>query len=442
MSNATTIAKLKDDLAKKQKAAQELYGDLQRLKQKAGGNNADLSKDEIFNPIYEKSKEYYKAAAEAEIVHNELLGVYDAEAEGKTYTKAHKGDPAWAGDNDDRWLAEGYKALVEGGGSGAFIAPPEFSGRAWDRLAPKSAMLRSGPTVITTDRKELHLPRVTADIPADWVAEAGTITAGDPTISEVVFVPRKLAALTQSSHELLVDSSPEAASLIQGNMLRALALKFDLGAFEGTGTVPQIRGLKNQAGIQSVSMGANGATPTNLDPFADALGLLATANAEGPYAIVMHPRTWQTLTKLKEQTSGNNKPLLQGPEAPTKAPDRSIYGYPVFLTSQLSITETQGTSTDASSAYVYQPDQGCRRQAGGVPLRGRQLPLVQQRSVGTAGDHPGGYRPAQPGRSRQDPRHPGGLGPWLPRRRSRRSKSGPACSTTRARAIRRARSSR
>ena len=36
---------------------------------------------------------------------------------------------------------------------------------------------------------------------------------------------------------------------------------------------------------------------------------------------------------------------------------RSVYGLPVFLTSQLSIAETQGTSIDCSSIYVYQANQ-------------------------------------------------------------------------------------
>jgi HK97 family phage major capsid protein len=69
----------------------------------------------------------------------------------------------------------------------------------------------------------------------------------------------------------------------------------------------------------------------------------------------MHPRTWKALLKLKEQTTGNNKPLLsESAGSPTGGIQRSLYGVPVYLTSQLSITETQGTSNDCSSAYVMQ----------------------------------------------------------------------------------------
>jgi HK97 family phage major capsid protein len=73
---------------------------------------------------------------------------------------------------------------------------------------------------------------------------------------------------------------------------------------------------------------------------------------------VMHPRSWKTLIKVKE-VSGSTKALLQDEQggAPN-APRRSLYGVPVFLSSQLSVTETQGSSgAVASSAYVYDASQ-------------------------------------------------------------------------------------
>src|SRR5206468_593590 len=124
---------------------------------------------------------------------------------------------------------------------------------------------------------------------------------------------------------------------------RALSLKLDLGFYEGSGTAPEIRGMKNVASIGTVSMGTNGAQLTNLDPIADALGTLEQANAEGN-AIVMHPRSWQTLSKVKE-IAGSTKPVLQDSAGSgSQGLRRSIYGVPVYLTSQLSIVEVQGTS--------------------------------------------------------------------------------------------------
>ena len=244
------------------------------------------------------------------------------------------------------------RALAEGSAPGSLIAPDEWSSSFFDRLAAESVALRSGIRVIRTTRDVLHVPHITSDPAANWTAEAGAITPADPGYADVPATPRKLATLTDISNELIMDSNPDVVSLLQMQVTRALALKFDLGVFEGSGTPPEIRGLKNVSGITTDSSLA--AAPTNLDVFATAITTLETNNATAS-AIVMHPRTWGTLLKLKEATSGNNKPLLQASAGSAGAAvANSIYGVPVYLSSQLSIVEGAGAE---SSAYVYDASQ-------------------------------------------------------------------------------------
>ncbi|WP_158581356.1 phage major capsid protein [Actinomadura spongiicola] len=248
--------------------------------------------------------------------------------------------------------------LTTSGTAGGSFAPTEAAAYFFDRLASMSVGLDSGFRRISTTSARLAVPRVLSDAVANWTAEGTEITPTDPNADVVTAVPRKLAALTYASNELVDDSQPDAQDVLATNLARAVALKLDWSFFEGSGTAPEIRGLKNQSGIQTLSMGANGAALTNLDPFADALGMLAEEDAEGT-AIVMHPRNWRALTKIKE-TSGSAKPVLvDGAGAPTEGPRRSIQGVPVWLTSQLSTTETQGSATTANSIYVYQADQVC-----------------------------------------------------------------------------------
>jgi HK97 family phage major capsid protein len=243
------------------------------------------------------------------------------------------------------------RALAEGSGAGAVIAPDEWSATFIDRLAAESVMLRSGIRRITTTRDVLHLPRIDSDPTAAWVAEAGTIAPSDPGYTDVTATPRKLASLQVISNELIADSNPDVVSLLEMQVARALALKFDLGCFEGSGTPPEIRGLKNVVGITLDSSLA--AAPTNLDVFATAIATLEANNAQAS-AIVMHPRTWGTLSTLKEGTANNNKPLLQESAGSAgQAVERRIYGVPVHLTSQLSVVE----GTAESSAYVYDASQ-------------------------------------------------------------------------------------
>jgi len=247
--------------------------------------------------------------------------------------------------------------------SAASIAPPELSSYLFDRLRAASALLASGVQVIATDRDAVQWPKLSADVSPAFYNEGATITASDPTLVTLTATPRKLATITQLSNEVIDDSEPSVIDVLNQHVATVLALRLDLAAFEGSGTVPEIRGLKNVSGVQSVSMGTNGAAVTGLDSIADALALLEGANAI-PGAIVMHPRTWNVIRKLKDTT---NAPLLGDG---SNATARSIFGVSVFLTSQLSTTEVQGTSTTASSIYVYDASQVIliRRQEAVVEL--------------------------------------------------------------------------
>jgi len=244
------------------------------------------------------------------------------------------------------------RALAEGSTPGSVIAPDEWSSSFFDKLSAQSVALRSGIRTIRTERDVLHVPHITADPAAAWTSEGAAITPSDPNYADVPATPRKLATLTQVSNELIADSNPDVVSLLEMQVARSLALALDLGIFEGTGTAPQIRGLKNVSGITLDATLA--AAPTNLDVFATAITTLQTNNATAS-AIVMHPRTWGTLLKLKEGSASNNKPLLQASAGSgAAAVQNSIYGVPVFLSSQLSITEGAGAE---SSAYVYDGSQ-------------------------------------------------------------------------------------
>lgn len=234
--------------------------------------------------------------------------------------------------------------------SAAAIAPNELSRFVFDRLRPASVLLRSGVRVIPTDRDSVEFPRLTADATPGFYNEAAAITPSDPTLVTLTGVPRKLAALVQLSNEVIDDSDPKIVDVLNEHVGTILATRLDLAGFEGTGTAPEIRGLKNVAGIQTISMGANGAAITSLDTIADAIALLEAANASAG-AIVMAPRTWNVLRKLKDTTG---RPLL-GDGAASTAPN--VFGVPVLTSSALSITEVQGTATTASSIYVYDPTQ-------------------------------------------------------------------------------------
>lgn len=343
---------LKAEYERKNRTCAERWNEFDRERKAIDALGIDVSKDEgAFSRLTSLHDEYKAAAAEFTAVKDRQLELLEQRAR-------HGGLLEQVGGRSlGHVFADGLKAMLTESGSGQYLVPFETLPRVWDRLRERTVALASGFTVIPTDSSELRVPRLTASAVANWTAEATPITESEPTVDEVIVKPSKLAALVSMSNELRLDSPPELLQIVFDDLIAKLGAVLDKGFYEGTGVAPQILGIKNVAGIQTVSMGVNGAAPTNLDPFADAIGLLETENSTAG-AIVMHPRTWQTLSKLKEQTSGNNKPLLQESAGSGGQPiARSIYGVPVFLSSQLSITETQGTASNASSAYVYAPEQ-------------------------------------------------------------------------------------
>jgi HK97 family phage major capsid protein len=248
------------------------------------------------------------------------------------------------------------RALGVGAGAGAVIAPDQFSANFFDRLAPISVLLRAGVQPIRTERDAIRVPRVNSDPTGAFTAEGDPITPSDPSYTELVMTPVKLAALTVMSNELIADSNPDVVRLVEMQILRALALRYDLAAFEANEA--EFKGLKNVADIQlDSSLGADGDTPDNLDIIAEAITKLQSENANAT-AIFMHPRTWGTFLKIKELVADSNKSLLQDSSGSgSDGVRRALYGVPVYLSSQLSITETKGLSVNCSSIYVVDAPQ-------------------------------------------------------------------------------------
>lgn len=227
------------------------------------------------------------------------------------------------------------------------VAPEEQGQFLWDRLRPASVMLAAGVRVIPTGRESVVWPRLTADVNPTWVGEEDIIPAGDPAFGTLEAKPKKLAHRVELSNEVIDDSSPAIVDVLNVHLASMLALKLDASMLEGNPTTnpDSIRGLKYTAGIQTLSMGTNGAALTDYDAIIEAVGLLLAANVPGPYVAVAHPRTLTALALLKEET-GSNAALSAPAGVPALVP-----------TAQLSVNETKGTATNATSAYVFAPAQ-------------------------------------------------------------------------------------
>lgn len=207
-----------------------------------------------------------------------------------------------------------YTSTAGNGG----ILPPEYTGLITDPVTKLSlAFDPDVATVVTTGAHDFHVPIIRDDAGAAWVAEGAEITPDDPTLSELVVTPSKVAGLTIVSRELANDSSPEAMQIVGEGLARSIVSQVDK-AFLGNLASPAPKGLASLTGITIVDTGG---TLTSLDLFLEAI-----ASAEGENANISAwittPDMALAIAQLKEAT-GSNKGLLDDP--------RILFGRPVKI---------------------------------------------------------------------------------------------------------------
>jgi HK97 family phage major capsid protein len=183
----------------------------------------------------------------------------------------------------------------------------------------------------------LNIARMTGGATVAWKAEGNAITPSDMVFDRVAFTARTLPILVRLSRELFDDMQPEAAAGIEREIAAALALELDRGCLRGSGTPPEVKGVRNQSGVTVTSLGVNGASLV-WDHVLDGVAAVRNLNLD-PNAVLMSSRTQNALAKLK-LTTGE---YIPSPLVPA--------GISQLVTNQIPNNLTVGTSNDCSEVY-------------------------------------------------------------------------------------------
>ncbi len=231
------------------------------------------------------------------------------------------------------------RALAEGVGSeGGYLVPTPLAGRVIDLARAKATVVQAGAATVPMDSNTLTIAKVASDPTASWRAENAAITASDMVFDRIQFSAKTLAALIKVSVELIEDSQLLAGT-VENALSQALGLELDRAALYGSGAGSEPKGIKNTTGVQTYSMGTNGAALTNYSPFSQAVEKIATANGAANAAIYA-PRTAGELDRLVDTTG---QPMR---------PPQSFASLRTFATTQIPVNLTQGTANNASDAFV------------------------------------------------------------------------------------------
>jgi HK97 family phage major capsid protein len=193
---------------------------------------------------------------------------------------------------------------------------------------------------------ELNVPGLSGSATAAMFAENTEITASDLTLTSRKLTAKKLGAVVVASNEILADSNPALRNLVAMDLIKTMAQELDRQLLEGAGAGSDLTGIRRWVGPTNTVLGSGSGAVITLDNIAAAISRMKIANAN-PGAILMHPRTEAQVRLLKD---GDGHYIWQ-PSVASDGPAR-LFGIPIFVSSQISITENVGGATKSWLAVV------------------------------------------------------------------------------------------
>lgn len=213
---------------------------------------------------------------------------------------------------------------------GSFVGVDQMFGSFIELLRNKAFVMAMGATSLTGLQGNCAIPSQTGGATAYWLAENGTTTATNQATGQVSLSPKRLAAATAFTKQLLAQSSVDVEAFVRNDLLRVLAIEKDRAALAGIGNGGEPLGIINTPSLSTtVGLGASGTTIT----YANALTAeanIATNNADmGALGFLATP-TVRSKTKAVARFSNTDTPVW--------SPTNEINGYPARATNQLPST--------------------------------------------------------------------------------------------------------
>lgn len=196
-----------------------------------------------------------------------------------------------------------------------------------DLLRARSVVAGLGATMLPGLVGNVAIPKLTGAATAYWLAnEAAAATESQQTIGQVPLAPKNLAAYTEVSRQLMLQSTPAADQLVMGDFARVLGLAVDLAVLEGPGTGGAPTGISATAGIGAVT-GTTLALAGILEFQTD----VAAANALTSNSAYVTTPNVAALLSTRQRFTSTDTPLWQG-----NVLDGNVMGFRATTTTQVT----------------------------------------------------------------------------------------------------------
>lgn len=152
--------------------------------------------------------------------------------------------------------------FTTGAGSGSGLVPTEHMASEFiEVLRNKMVLDRVGVRYLNGLTGNVSIPKQTGSTSAYWVAEGASPTESQPMVGQVELTPHTVGAFTDITRRLMLQGSPDAAALVQNDLLEVLARAIQNAVINGTGTDGQPTGILSASGVKTATIASSG-SPT------------------------------------------------------------------------------------------------------------------------------------------------------------------------------------
>jgi HK97 family phage major capsid protein len=177
-----------------------------------------------------------------------------------------------------------------------------------DMLRAKNMFVEMGATMLTDLNGEIRLPRQTGGTTGYWVAENQAPSESQPTFDQVPLTPRSIAAFTDFSRKLALQSSPDIENIIRKDLTETINSTLEAAVIAGAGVGEEPIGILNTAGVGAIPLGTDGGA-LSWDLMVDLQGAVMNAKVDpASCGWFMNPKSRAKALKTQQfaGTSGAN----------------------------------------------------------------------------------------------------------------------------------------
>ena len=183
------------------------------------------------------------------------------------------------------------------------VATNLLSGSYIDVLRNNMVALQAGATMLPGLVGNVAIPRQTSGAAATWIsAEDGDATESEPQFDQITLSPKDLAAYTEVSRRLSLQSSPAIEGIVRNDLFMALALGMDAAVYYGSGSSGQPQGIDGATGVADPTFSS--ATAPTYAELVTQMKTLMTSNAANNLTYIGSPDFWETVKTTPKQGSG------------------------------------------------------------------------------------------------------------------------------------------